>query len=127
MAALDLTVDKTVIEKSKMIDSGKSFAQALSGEVSGESFLAHSPPKVVMDDSVCIRISRAAYELGLLACKTHLHSRLTLHKGDAPLTTLALKAKLHNLWPQLQNWSLIPLGKGFFELNFSSIEEMRRI
>jgi len=26
----------------------------------------------------------------------------------------------------LQNWSLIPLGKGFFELKFSSIEEIQR-
>lgn len=52
---------------------------------------------------------------------------MTLHKGDTTLTTQALKTKLNNLWPQLQNWSLIPLGKGFFELNFNSIEDMKQI
>jgi len=50
-----------------------------------------------------------------------------MHKGDPPLTTQALKVKLGNLWPNLNNWNLIPLGKGFFEFNFSTIEEMRQI
>jgi len=99
--------------------SGKSFAQILSGEVSGDSFLAQPPQKVVMGSLVRVKISRAAYESSVAACETHLHGRLTLHKGDAPLTTQALKAKLSNQWPQLQNWSLIPLGKGFFEFNFN--------
>jgi hypothetical protein len=74
-----------------------------------------------MGASVRVKISQAAYESGLTSCQCNLHGRLTLHKGDNPLTTQALKAKLSNLWPQLQNWSLIPLGKGFFELNFSSL------
>lgn len=104
--------------------SGKSFAQILSGESSGEPFLAQLPPKVIMGKSVRVKISRAAYELGLAACQTHLHGRLTLHKGDAPLTSQALKAKLNVQWPQLQNWNLTPLGKGFFELKFNSIEDM---
>jgi len=119
---MDSTVDKTANQTVKPPISGKSFAQILSGEVSGDSF-----QKVVMGSSVHVKISRAAYESGVVACKTHLHGRLTLHKGDAPLTMQALKAKLSNQWPQLQNWSLIPLGKGFFEFNFNSIEDMRII
>lgn len=51
----------------------------------------------------------------------------TLQKGDVPVTTQALKARLSKQWPQLQNWNLTPLGKGFYELNFSSIEDMQRI
>jgi len=108
-------------------ESGKSFAQALSGSASGDSFLANLPPNVVIGDSVRVKITQAAYESGLKACSCNLHGRLTLHKGDSPLTTLALKAKLNKLWPQLNNWNLIPLGKGFFEFNFSTIEEMRQI
>lgn len=108
----------------KLLESVKSFAQALSGAVSGESLLSQLPPKVVMGDSVHVKISQAAYESGLAACKCNLHGRLTLHKGDSPLTTQTLKAKLNNLWPQLRNWNLIPLGKGFFEFNFSTIEDM---
>lgn len=127
IAAMDSTVEKQVNPPVKSPVSGKSFAQILSGEVSGESFLAQLPPKVVMGSTVHVKISRVAYESGLAACKTHLHRRLILHKGDAPLTTQALKAKLSNQWPQLQNWNLIPLEKGFFELNFNSVEDMRQI
>lgn len=93
----------------KLPESVKSFAQALSGAVSGESLLDQLPPKVVMGDSVHVKISQAAYESGLAACKCNLHGRLTLQKGDSPLTTQTLKAKLNNLWPQLRNWNLIPL------------------
>ena len=111
----------------KLPESGKSFAQALFGTSSGDTFLTNLPPKVIMGDSVRVKISQAAYESGLAACRFNLHGRLTLHKGDTPLTTLALKSKLNNLWPQLQNWNLIPLGKGFFEFNFNSLEDMRKI
>jgi len=123
MASLDTPVHtKTILP-----ESGKSFAHILSGASSGENFLANLPPKVVMGDSVCIKISQAAYESGLAACKCHLHGRLTLHKGDSPITTQALKTKLNNLWPQVSNWNLIQLGKGFFEFNFSSIEDMKSV
>jgi len=127
MANLDSKTDKPVDTTVKPPAATKSFAQALSGEPSGESFLAQLPPKIVMGKSVRVKISRATYESALAACKTHLHGRVILRKGDTPLTTQALKVKLNNQWPHLQNWSLIPLGKGFFEFNFSTIEEMRRI
>jgi hypothetical protein len=127
MAALDSTVDKQLHTTVKPPESSKSFAQALSDAVSDENFFVHLPPKVVMGDSVRVTISKAAYESRLAACRTHFHGRLTLHKGDSPVTTQALKEKLNKQWPQLKNWNLIPLGKGFFEFKFSSIEEMRRI
>ena len=124
-------MDAPVPKKTNLTESGKTFAQALSGvpsgALSGDVFLNKLPPKVVMGDSVRIKISQAAYELGLAACQLNLHGRLTLHKGDSPLTTQALKAKLNNFWPQLQNWNLIPLGKSFFELKFHSIEDMQQV
>ena len=107
--------------------SGRSFAQVLSGGSSSDTSLTKLPPKVVMGASVRIKISQVAYESGLAACRFNLHGRLTLHKGDSPLTTQALKVKLNNFWPQLSNWNLIPLGKGFFELYFSSIEDIKQV
>jgi len=80
-----------------------------------------------MGSSVRVKITQAAYESGLAACKCNLHGRLTLQKGNSSLTTQALKAKFNNLWPQLRDWSFIPLGKGFFEFNFSSIEDMEQV
>lgn len=103
----------------------KSFLQALS--VSGELQLNQLPPKVVMGDTVRVKISQDEYESGIAACRCNLYGRLTLHKGDSPLTTQALKQKLCNLWPYLRNWNLTPLGKGFYEFNFSSIDDMHRV
>lgn len=127
MVNLDSAMEKPIEQTMKSKVTSKSFAQILSDEDPDASLLAQPPLKVVMGNAVRVKISRASYEVGLAACKTHLHGRLSLHKGDAPLTTQALKAKLCNLWPHLQNWSMIPLGKGFFEFNFTSIEDMRRI
>lgn len=123
------SLDAPIPKQNALKESGKVFAQALSGVSSDstpdDNYLAKLPPKIVMGNSVRVKISKAAYESGLAACKCNLHGRLTLHKGDSPLTTQALKAKLSNIWPQLSNWNLIPLGKGFFEFNFSSIEDMK--
>jgi len=81
----------------------------------------------LMGKTVRVKITQAEYESGLSDCRSNLHGRLILHKGDTPLTTLALKTKLSNLWPNIMNWDLTPLGKGFFELHFNSVEDMRRI
>jgi len=128
-AAFDSTIPKKLNANVTVSspEPTKSFVQALASAVSDEHLLASLPPKVVMGDSVRVKISRAAYESGLVACRTHLHGRLTLHIGDPAVSTMALKEKLSKQWPQLKNWSLTPLGKGFYEFNFSSIEEMRRI
>jgi len=119
------SVETVVPAAAKSSDSGKSFAQALS--CSGDLQLTKLPPKIVMGTSVHVKISQAEYEFGVAACKCSLHGRVTLHKGDPPLTTLSLKQKLSGLWPDLHNWNLTPLGKGFFEFNFSSAEDMQRV
>ena len=107
------------------ISTDKSFAQALSK--SCDILLHKLPPKVYIGDTISFKISQDEYESGLEACWSNLHGRLTLQKGDSPLTTKSLKIKLNDLWPSLQNWSVTPLGKGFFEFKFQFIEDMRKI
>lgn len=119
------SMDPTVTMAAKPPESGKSFVQALS--TSCEIQLSQLHPKAVMGDSVRVKISQDEHESGIADCRCNLHGRLTLHKSDSPLITQALKQKLCNLWPNLCNWNLTPLGKGFCEFNFSSIEEMRMI
>jgi len=97
------SLDSMVVAAVKPPEAGKSFAQALSGLVSDDSFLSKLPPKMVVGNSVRVKISQAAYETGVAACLYNLHGRLTLHKGDSPLTTQALKVKLNKLWPHLSN------------------------
>jgi len=82
------SVETVVPAAAKSSDSGKSFAQALS--CSGDLQLTKLPPKIVMGTSVHVKISQAEYEFGVAACKRSLHGRVTLHKGDPPLTTLSL-------------------------------------
>lgn len=80
-----------------------------------------------MGTSVRVRISQAEFENGIADCRFNLHGRITLNKGDTPYTAQALKLKLNNLWPNLRSWHLIPLGRGYYEFGFSSLEDMRRI
>jgi len=62
---------------------------------------------------------------GLKDCKTHLHGRIILSKGDKPLTLLDLTKKLQLVWKAIGSWKAIPLGKGFYKFEFSSLEDMR--
>lgn len=56
-----------------------------------------------------------------------LHARLTLQKGDSPLTTCDLYKKMSSLWPNLKNSNIVPLCKGFFALLFNTVKEMQKL
>lgn len=38
-----------------------------------------------------------------------------------------LRERLAKLWKLLAPWRMVPIGKGFFELSFSSLEDVRRV
>lgn len=69
-------------------------------------------------DALAIKIPEDEYKAGLESCKNNLHGRLLLSKGD-------LRSKLEKLWNPLGNWKMVPLGKGFYEFSFSSLEDLR--
>lgn len=85
------------------------------------------PPRICMGDKVHIKISQKDYEAEIADCQLHLHGRVTLQKGDPLLTARGLKQKLVGIWPHLRNWSVTPLGKGFFEFKFQSMEDMKKV
>jgi len=72
-----------------------------------------------------IWIEEEDYMAGLEDCKNHLHGRIILSKGDAPPTHLDLNEKLQLVWKALGPWKVILLDKGFYEFEFSSLEDMR--
>jgi hypothetical protein len=43
------------------------------------------------------------------------------------LSVVALKAKLSLIWKDFSRWGVISLGKGFFEFNFSTLEDVKRV
>jgi hypothetical protein len=85
------------------------------------------PPRVIIGDTVRIRITQAMYEAELHDCSTHLHGRVTLQKSDAPITTQLLRQKLKTIWMNMGNWEVTPLGRGCFEFKFNSVADMRKV
>jgi len=73
---------------------------------------------------VVIRVEEEDYLTGLEDYKTHLHDRIILSKGDKPHTHFDLTKKLQLTWKAIGPWKTIPLGKGFYEFEFSSLEDM---
>ncbi|KAF1867150.1 hypothetical protein Lal_00049579 [Lupinus albus] len=78
-------------------------------------------------DDVDIKILHEEYQVGLLRCKSHLHGRLILSKGDTPLKFNELKEKLTSLWSMIGKWNMISLGRGFYDFAFSFVEDLRRV
>lgn len=115
----------TSSEPAPPVNLEKTFAQAVIAPF--DPTPCCPPLKVRIGNQVRIRITQLVYEAELDDCKSHLHGRVVLQKGETPLTAMTLKQKLDGLWPHLQSWSVTPLGKGYFEFNFQSMEEMKKV
>ncbi|XP_058746831.1 uncharacterized protein LOC131619788 [Vicia villosa] len=105
--------------------NSKSFAQILKGVCNIP--LSQLPNPVIKGDRPSITIPEEEYEAGIAECKNNLHGRVLWPKGSTPLTVLALKEKLSLLWPDVQNWGVLSLGKGYYEFTFANTEDMRRV
>jgi len=101
----------------------KTFAQALGNTC--DIPLSQLPTPCIKGDIIVVRIDEADYLAGLEDCKTHLPDRAILSKGDKPHTHLDLTKKLQSVRKALGSWKAIPLGKGFYEFEFSSLEVIR--
>ena len=56
--------------------------------------LSQLPTPCIKGDMVTFRVYEEDYLASLEDCKTHLHGRIILSKGDKPLTHLDLTKKL---------------------------------
>jgi hypothetical protein len=65
--------------------------------------------------------------VGLETCKHNLMARIIWPKGSISLTVVALRAKLASLWKDLSRWGISSLGKGFYELTFTCLEDVKRV
>lgn len=103
----------------------KSFAQALNS--SFDISLSQLPRPCVKGDSISIKISEEEYQKGLEGCKNNLHDCLLLAKGNKPIKSSDLRAKLSTLWKPIGQWKMIPLGRGFYEFNFAFAEDLQSV
>ncbi|XP_019432836.1 PREDICTED: uncharacterized protein LOC109339775 [Lupinus angustifolius] len=107
------------------VQKGKSFAQAL--KATCDISISQLPQPCIKGDAIAIKIPEEEYQAGLQRCKTHLHGRLILSKGDSPIRFTELRTKLQSLWNMIGAWNMISLGRGFYEFAFASMEDMRTI
>lgn len=72
-----------------------------------------------------VQISEVPYQRGLERCKTCLIGKLlSPPKGIMPKAH-ELSKRLRSCWPSLSDWSVAPLGKGFFMLQFKTLSDMQ--
>jgi len=102
----------------------KTFAQVL--KVTCDVSVNQLPMPCVKEDIVTAQIDEEDYLQGLEECKNHVYRRIILARGDKAQTHLELCLKLKVLWKDLGDWKAIPIGKGFYEFSFHSLDEMRR-
>jgi hypothetical protein len=103
----------------------KSFAQALSNSC---NFTASELSKPCLKgEQISIKISEDAYLKGVLDCQNVLHGRFTLPKGSSPVRFPDLKARILKFWKTNAPWSMVSLGKGYFEFNFSSLDDLSAV
>jgi hypothetical protein len=103
----------------------KTFAQAVSNLCDIPN--SQLPQPILKGDNFSISIPEEEYVVGLEACKYTLHARVIWPKGSTPLTAVALRTKLSTLWKDLSRWGISSLGKGFYELTFSCLEDVKRV
>lgn len=110
---------KAVIEVSPL---NKSFAQAISNPI--DFSLSQLPRPCVKGDSISIKIFEDEYKIGLECAKSCLDGRLLIRKGNQPMKANDLRSKLSAHWKPVAQWRMTPLGKGFFEFDFSSQDDL---
>ncbi|XP_062020937.1 uncharacterized protein LOC133737388 [Rosa rugosa] len=79
------------------------------------------------DGMVTVQISENSFLRGLDKCKTILVGKLLSPPNGIMPRAHELAQRLKLFWNSVSNWSVAPMGKGFFMLQFQSIDDMQRI
>jgi len=87
--------------------------------------MSQFPKTSLKGNNHAISIPEEEYELGIETCKHNLHAQIIWPKGATPLTVFALREKLTVIWKSFGRWGISSIGKGFYELCFSSIKDAR--
>lgn len=101
-----------------------SFVQALQDKSALSDPL---PVSSIRGDMLSVKITDDVYVRGLNFCKTNLRGRLVLNKGDTPISSKDLTARLQKLWKVNGPWHLTSLGRGFYEFFFNTPDDMKTV
>ncbi|KAL8541482.1 hypothetical protein ACS0TY_002668 [Phlomoides rotata] len=93
---------------------------------------AHHPHSTPIPDSMkpykygdffSIDIDEGIYQQGVADLQECLIGRIMMSQGDKPYSTLELGEKLHKIWLMQGTMELIPLGRGYYTIRFSLLED----
>ena len=76
---------------------------------------------------ISIKICQEEYRKGVEDCRKVLRVRLTLNKGDKPFSARDLSTKIGKIWKTTAGWKMVPLGKGFYDFHFDSVDDLKKI
>jgi len=102
-----------------------SFAAALAGAKD----VADRPFHIlcIKRDALSIKICQDEYHKGVEDCRRVLRARLTLNKGDKPFSARELGSKIGKVWKTTVGWKMVPLGKGFYDFHFESVDDFKKV
>ena len=102
----------------------RSFAQALVAS-HDKATNDNLPQPTIRGETLSIRITQPIYEQGVNVCKRNLRGRLVLNKGDKPYASNEIKDKLRKQWKTAAPWTLLSLGRGFYEFFFATESDLQ--
>ncbi|KAL8518453.1 hypothetical protein ACS0TY_009723 [Phlomoides rotata] len=74
-----------------------------------------------------IAVDEGLHKQGVLELRDSLIGRVTHARGDKPLGQAELIKKLSDIWGVRTPWSLIPIGEGYYNFQFSCGDDKERI
>nr|ABD33230.2 hypothetical protein MtrDRAFT_AC158464g33v2 [Medicago truncatula] len=94
-----------------------SFAQTLTASIKVVSN-DNLPQPLIRGEQVSIKITQNLCEKGTEVYKQNHWGRLILNKGDKPYSKYDIQTKLQKIWKTTATWSMMPLGRGYYEFFF---------
>ncbi|KAL8493270.1 hypothetical protein ACS0TY_024473 [Phlomoides rotata] len=94
-------------------------------EISSEVLQAMKPTR--KGQYLTVTIDKNLYKEGVSVLRDSLIGRIIHVKGDKPLGHEALVTRLRDLWNIRTPWSMIPIGEGYYSIQFSCNEDKERI
>ncbi|KAM7496923.1 hypothetical protein LguiA_021337 [Lonicera macranthoides] len=78
-------------------------------------------------NEVVVTLNEEIYQQSLQECRSNLIGRLLLSRVSDPVSAEEVCRQVTKLWNPGAGWRIVPLGRGFFDMHFATIEEMQRI
>ncbi|XP_050222822.1 uncharacterized protein LOC126672915 [Mercurialis annua] len=115
---------QTILKETSIATEKPSFAEIITGKT--ESLIPSAIPEN-KGGFIAIKVNQERYEKRIKECEFALIGRIILNKGDTPWKVTELKKKLNDIWRLNNTWRLISIGKGFYYIILSSMDDKTKV